>query len=227
MDNQTNNAKTNKETNNAKKWTSKQTIQKTYKQTTNTITIKQTYYRTRKSVISCNMQDKNDSNDFSVSIHVDPETDDTDAGKIVYDVFISFSEKDQQFAKALQQNIESQGYKCCFHHRDFCPGEAIVKSITDAIYQSLVTLVVLTPDYIDSKWCRQELNQALTAAIGIHRVLPVIYKPCKKIPRQIRSCVTYLEYKSNNKKQFWKKLIDAIENFCGHSNHRISSDSAV
>lgn len=130
--------------------------------------------------------------------------------EIIYDVFLSFSEIDHQFVKTLQSTIEEQGYKCCFHYRDFLPGVPIVENITDAIYKSKVILAVLSPNYNDSRFCKRELHQALMVQ---RRVLPVLYNT-NRCPPEVRSCLTYLEFKPGHEIQFWSKLLSTLKTFC-------------
>jgi hypothetical protein len=123
----------------------------------------------------------------------------------MYDVFISYSSRDVNFAKEIQRELESQNFKCCIHIRDFMPGDTIVDNISNAIYGSRVTLAILSPDFIASEWCKDELQRALTRSMRHHRVIPILYKDCE-IPLALRHR-TYIDYANCHvKPYFWSQL---------------------
>ncbi|XP_031562113.1 uncharacterized protein LOC116297929 [Actinia tenebrosa] len=128
---------------------------------------------------------------------------------ILYDVFISYSSKDVTFATEIQRELERQDFKCCIHIRDFTPGDTIINNISNAIYGSRVTLAILSPDFVDSEWCKGELQQALTRSMRDHRVIPILYKNCQ-IPTELRHR-TYIDYENCYvKPYFWEQLKKAL-----------------
>jgi len=70
----------------------------------------------------------------------------------LYDVFISYSHKDEELAKELRQLLEDKGLKCFMSSMDISPGDPWAETIRDALEGSQELLLVITADSIDSKW---------------------------------------------------------------------------
>ena len=84
-----------------------------------------------------------------------------------YDVFISYSSVDQPWVRdVLIKVLEENGLKVCVDYRDFVPGAAIMENITRAITESKVTILVLTPNYVESKWCHYETRYAIGMSLN-------------------------------------------------------------
>jgi hypothetical protein len=65
-----------------------------------------------------------------------------------YDVFLSCSSEDRRDAHSLVSQFEDNGYKVCFHERDFEAGETIENNIIRAIERSKRTVCVVTDHFI-------------------------------------------------------------------------------
>jgi TIR domain/Leucine rich repeat len=65
-----------------------------------------------------------------------------------YDVFLSCSSKDLSDARSIISQLEDNGYKVCFHERDFEVGETIDNNIVRAIERSKRTLCVVTSHFV-------------------------------------------------------------------------------
>jgi len=70
----------------------------------------------------------------------------------LYDVFISYSHKDEELARELRQLLENKGLKCFMSSMDIRSGDPWAETIRDALKGSQELLLVITPDSIDSKW---------------------------------------------------------------------------
>ena len=80
---------------------------------------------------------------------------------LAYDVFISYSVHDKDFAEdTLWHQLESESYSCCVHTRDFVVGDAISDQILRAVHQSRRTIIVLSPQYAESAWTKLEFQAA-------------------------------------------------------------------
>ncbi|XP_075045913.1 uncharacterized protein LOC142106801 [Mixophyes fleayi] len=81
-----------------------------------------------------------------------------------YDAYISYCSDDEDWViKELLLHLERQGqrkYKLCFKPRDFIPGCYHIDNIQDAINQSRKTLCVVSRNYLESQWCRTEIEMA-------------------------------------------------------------------
>ncbi|KAK6188532.1 hypothetical protein SNE40_004690 [Patella caerulea] len=139
-----------------------------------------------------------------------------------YDAFISYksSKNDENFVvHKLYPKLEKElGFKLCLHFRDFLPGEAIANSIIQAIENSRRTIMILTPNYVNSEWCRLEYQKAQHEMLKLkHKIVPIILEDLSGINamdknlKSILDTVTYIEYPTeadDSKKydKFWKML---------------------
>ena len=63
------------------------------------------------------------------------------------------------------KTLEENGKKVCVDFRDFTPGVPITENIVEAIVESKVTILVLTPSFIESEWCKYESRHALGVSL--------------------------------------------------------------
>ncbi len=82
-----------------------------------------------------------------------------------FDVFISYSSKDKKWVRGeLLKRIEQAGLKAFIDYRDFTRGAPSIKECERGVVKCRKTLIVLTPDYIESEWC--ELEAIMTQTLG-------------------------------------------------------------
>ncbi|XP_069126125.1 uncharacterized protein [Argopecten irradians] len=139
----------------------------------------------------------------------------------VFDAFISYksSKEDEHFVLTkLYPKLEMEmGFKVCMHFRDFTPGEAIANNIISAIERSRRTIMILSPNYINSEWCRMEYQKAQHEMLKMrHKIIPIVLEDvskCKTMDKNLKtilSTVTYIEWpgEEDSKKleKFWKKI---------------------
>ncbi|XP_045203809.2 toll-like receptor 4 [Mercenaria mercenaria] len=139
------------------------------------------------------------------------------------DVFVSYADEDRGFViQQVKCELEEKGeISLLIHDRDFRAGEYVVDNILRAITSTRRTLIILTKDFVRSKWCMYELNMARMEAADTGRnVLCVILKediPLKHLPIEIIDVLqkkTYLEYPTieDNLQGFWKRLRATLKN---------------
>ena len=126
-----------------------------------------------------------------------------------YDVFICYSSLDREWVKnTLLKELEIRGIKACIDYRDFLVGAYIVENITDAIYGSRKTIAVLSPEFMESVYCKHELQTALSR-MAHHQVIPVLYRTCS-VPDDLKD-KTYLDWcHADVQPYFWELLVKAI-----------------
>ncbi|XP_078703828.1 uncharacterized protein LOC144928917 [Branchiostoma floridae x Branchiostoma belcheri] len=117
-----------------------------------------------------------------------------------YDFFVIHSAKDEEWVNyTLLAYLEGEHHlKGCIAERDFKLGEYVLDNITLAIKESAKVLVILTPDMVQSKWCKHEMKDALHAKVEeeTETVIPVLQKDCE-VPDEIKNII----------------YLDALENF--------------
>ena len=80
-----------------------------------------------------------------------------------YSCFISYSSKDEEFAKRLHADLQGAGVRCWFAPEDIKGGEKIYEQIDTAIRIHDKLLLVLSEQSITSEWVKTELRRCLKA----------------------------------------------------------------
>lgn len=99
------------------------------------------------------------------------------------DVFISYSTKNADAAKAVCHALEEYGIRCWIAPRDIPPGYHYGDMIDTAIMSAKVFLLVYSKDSLDSQWCNGELNVAFSEGKTIvpYRIEPAPLKGAMKV----------------------------------------------
>ena len=135
-----------------------------------------------------------------------------------YDIFISYANDDYRFVTVEMYNkLDAAGLSICLHQKDFLPGSYIAENILRAIKSSRKTVIVLSPAFLDSKWCMYEFNMARMEGIygrdGESIVFVVMYEEIdtSRISEEMRECLeseSYLAYPQEEEERpyFWEML---------------------
>ncbi|NXT74269.1 TLR22 protein, partial [Zapornia atra] len=148
------------------------------------------------------------------------------AKDICYDAFVSYSENDSDWVENIMVRELEQAcppFRLCLHKRDFVPGKWIVDNIIDSIEKSHKTLFVLSEHFVQSEWCKYELDFSHFRLFDENNdaAILVLLEPIqsKTIPkrfcklRKIMNTKTYLEWPPNQEQQemFWFNLKIALK----------------
>ncbi|XP_041096899.1 uncharacterized protein LOC121308521 [Polyodon spathula] len=161
--------------------------------------------------------DPSDSGDSAVADLVNPCLKEGE----IYHVFISYSSADCGWAHGFIDRLEAArpGLLTCYHERDFIPGRTVLDNMADCIQGSQKVLLVLSKDFLQSRWCLLEANLSLFRdCIECKPVLPVLLEPCA-VPLHL-SHLTYLEAGDPN---FFSKVLKVL---CT-PNHLLRSSNVV
>ncbi|KAM5141562.1 uncharacterized protein ACMZJ9_015313 [Mantella aurantiaca] len=125
-----------------------------------------------------------------------------------YHVFISYSTGDSIWVSGLICKLEAAlpDLKICFHERDFVPGKTIIDNMVECIQSSQKILMVVSPDFVRSRWCLFEANLSMFQDCMLQKaIIPIMLKPCP-MPLHL-SHLTYLEA---DDEQFFDKLTQVL-----------------
>ncbi|XP_046551177.1 toll-like receptor 4 [Haliotis rubra] len=140
----------------------------------------------------------------------------------IYDAFVSYAEEDREFVVQDMQNILEKrfGLRLCIHQRDFMVGEPITANVVNAIQSSRKTIILLTPNFLESSWCEYEVHMAKFESIHSGRdifcVVWLIDVPdTRRISRDVLDEIehgTYIKYPADevDREEFWQKIKAAI-----------------
>ncbi|NXH41260.1 TLR22 protein, partial [Dicaeum eximium] len=144
---------------------------------------------------------------------------------VCYDAFVSYSENDSEWVENTMVRELEQAcppFRLCLHKRDFVPGKWIVDNIIDCIEKSRKTLFVLSEHFVQSEWCKYELDFSHFRLFDENNdaAILILLEPIQSqaIPkrfcklRKIMNTKTYLEWPAEEEQQqmFWFNLKVAL-----------------
>lgn len=141
-----------------------------------------------------------------------------------YDAFVSYAEEDRPFVEKLISELEAEDrLRLCIHHRDFVPGYNVAENVITAVNKSRKTIVILSPNFVKSDWCKYEIHIAKMEEIysradeGV--LFLVLYEPvpADEIPLCIMDLIkqkSYIEFPNDEYGDcvFWRKVQETLEN---------------
>lgn len=133
-----------------------------------------------------------------------------------FHLFVSYSSVDAAWTHGLIGRLEADhaGLRVCLHERDFMPGRNVLENMADCIQRSQKVLLVLSQDFVQSRWCLLEADLSLFGSCLERKpVIPVLLSPCR-IPLHL-SHLTYLEATDG---RFYQKVVQLL---CT-PNHRVA-----
>ena len=130
-----------------------------------------------------------------------------------YDVFISYSSHDKDWVRGiLLKKIEKSGLCAFIDFRDFERGAPCIREMERGVVKCRKTLLVLTPDYINSEWCEIESVMAQTQSPANRdlRLIPVLKRECNK-PLSIGALVHIDFTEGADSNLAWQQLLNALD----------------
>jgi hypothetical protein len=134
------------------------------------------------------------------------------ADTFAYDVFIAYSSRDKAWVRrVLLKRIEQAGLRAFIDFRDFTRGAPSIKECERGVEMCGKTLLVLTPDYLQSGWADTEsiMLQTLDPANRSLRLIPLLKVDCKK-PLRIGG-LTHIDFTDGADRDLaWRQLLTAL-----------------
>ncbi|GBP43493.1 Toll-like receptor 7 [Eumeta japonica] len=147
-------------------------------------------------------------------IRLSPLSDVFDDNDKLYDAYVCYSPKDEEFvidtlAKELENGYPS--YHVCLHYRDVPQFEATYAQFPDLVVEATEAsrriIVVLTRNFIRTEWSHLEFRQALQRALGKnpHKLILITTGPVPRDSELKSYFKTSLEI-AWTEKRFWERL---------------------
>ena len=126
------------------------------------------------------------------------------------EVFISYSRKDKEFVRRLDEELKARGREAWVDWDDIRPAEEFMQAIYAAIESADTFIFVLTPNSIASPVCGQELAQA---ARHNKRLIPVVAQEVEetKVPEALAKLNWIFCRESDDFEAETGKLIQALD----------------
>lgn len=124
---------------------------------------------------------------------------------------MTFSNKDRQWvADNIIPLLEGNQIKYCIHSRDFELGRPLTDNMAESVYSSRNVLAVMSKNYLDSKFCKGELEMALYRSKIAHEGSLLVVRidgiRKKKLPKALRE-QTFVDYHSDKDRSSWEKKL--------------------
>ena len=140
--------------------------------------------------------------------------------QLQYHAYIAYNENSEDDAwvmNDLQPNMEQgpEPIQLCIKRRDFIPGHSLIESISENIQWSRKTILVLSPNFVESEWCYHEMEMAKMRLLdeNLDVIILVLLKeiPNNKITLSLRQLLCkkeYLKWPKDRPGQrlFWQRL---------------------
>lgn len=112
-------------------------------------------------------------------------------------VFISYSSKDREFVEKLCKMLIQKHIGVWLDKWEMRPGDSLIDKIQNGLETSSHLLVVLSPNYIQSEWCKKEQNAGIMKEIKAKEVIliPILLEDCE-IPIFLQEKV-YADFRKN------------------------------
>jgi hypothetical protein len=149
-----------------------------------------------------------------------------------YDLFVSFSKADTEFAERLVKRVESEPYnnrlfRCFYAPWDIQPGENILLRIEEAEPKSRFIGIIMSPDWARSNWTTLERSiPVYDDPAGLKaRIIPILRRNCE-IPPSIR-ILNWLDFTHEiNFERELRRLLARLGGSSGRPNSEIKMSGA-
>ena len=125
------------------------------------------------------------------------------------DIFISYSRRDQEFVTRLATDLDAQVAGVWFDQSAIQAGENWHDEIIEGISECKAFVLILSPDSMESRHVREEVNKALELG---KTVFPILYRPAKwtdEFESLVKEIQT-LDLRSGSYTDNFQKLVDGL-----------------
>ena len=132
------------------------------------------------------------------------------ATKQEYDIFISYSRKDREFAQRLAKDLSNEGFEVFIDIEAIQAGNTFRQQTVEAIDNSKAFIVVLSPDSVQSDNVGKEVDLAQDSR---RRILPVLCRAVE-IPTELRYQLAGLQtinMENENYSQGFRALLEVLK----------------
>lgn len=128
------------------------------------------------------------------------------------DFFVSYTGSDLNYATWVAEVLEANEYTVTIQAWDFRPGDNFVSKINEALLECQKLIVILSENYLKSKWCEAEWTSKLTEQITLNerRIIPIRIEPVDL--KGLLSPIVYIDIVDKEENKAKQEILDGIKN---------------
>lgn len=126
------------------------------------------------------------------------------------DFFVSYTGNDTDYATWVAEILESNGYNVVIQAWDFRPGDNFVSKINASLKECEKLIIILSENYLKSKWCEAEWTVKLAEQIQMNerRIIPIRIAPVKL--EGLLSPIVYIDIVDKNETDAKNEIINGV-----------------
>lgn len=129
-------------------------------------------------------------------------------------VFISHSRKDTPVARQLARRLSEAGLKVWFPEDEILPGDNWALKVGQALEESDLMVVLVTPHAFESEWLKEETQYALTAEQYKGRLIPVFLGPQSETSSGMPWILRKLNpVRIGGSEEDWQQVVNKVQTF--------------
>ena len=126
-------------------------------------------------------------------------------------IFISHSSKDKLLARQLAQRLSAAGLSVWIPEDEILPGDNWAKKVGQALEDSDLMVVLVTPHAFETEWLKEEIQYALTAEHYKGRLIPVFLGAKQEILEDVPWILRKLNpVQLEGKEEDWQQVVDKV-----------------
>ncbi len=128
------------------------------------------------------------------------------------DFFVSYTGTDLHYATWVAEVLESNNYTVTIQAWDFRPGDNFVSKINEALLGCEKLIVILSNNYLKSKWCEAEWTSKLTEQMNLkeRRIIPIRIEPVNL--KGLLSPIIFIDIVDKSENEAKKEIINGVRN---------------
>lgn len=134
----------------------------------------------------------------------------TSTRKRVYLCYRKGSEPRRAFVEAVAHRVGREGFLPWLDTWEIHAGDSLPREMADGLKDAYAIIIVLSPDFQDGKWAREELETAITQRVERNiKIIPVMYETCDR-PVLLQP-LRYVDCTAHEPDQFESQFLEIID----------------
>lgn len=127
------------------------------------------------------------------------------------DFFVSYTGRDIGFATWVAEILEEAGYSVVIQAWDFHPGDNFVTKIDESLKGCKQLIMILSEDYLKSKWCEAEWTSKLAEQMRLRerRIIPIKIAPIQV--EGLLSPIVYIDIVDKGQEAAKEEILSGIK----------------